>query len=78
MKQFTQVVAWLGVPLFLLAADRSPSDQRLKKFYTTALDKGGLTNVALINAVLPNVLILGDSISIGIPGKVREGLKGWA
>lgn len=47
-------------------------------FFTPKKDKAGMTKTAPVNPNLPNVLILGDSISIGYTLQVREGLKGKA
>jgi lysophospholipase L1-like esterase len=88
MKTFALLTSLLCLPLAALAADsaagKSPansnvqSNKSLRSFYTPAQDKGGLTGGDKIDATLPNVLILGDSISIGYTAQVREGLKGRA
>ena len=48
------------------------------EFYTPEQDKGGMTDAVSIDASLPNVLIIGDSISIGYTRQVRDGLRGKA
>jgi len=55
-----------------------PLAAKAQEFYTPAQDKGGMTNAVTIDKTLPNVLILGDSISIGYTRQVRDGLKGKA
>lgn len=47
-------------------------------FFTPERDKKGMKGDAPVDPALPNVLILGDSISIGYTVQVREGLKGKA
>ena len=44
-------------------------------FFTPEKDKAGLKNAGPIDPALPNVLILGDSISIGYTNQVRDRLK---
>ena len=48
------------------------------EFYTPEQDKGGMTDPVSIDESLPNVLIIGDSISIGYTRQVRDGLRGKA
>lgn len=57
------------------AADAAPGGG---KFFTPEQDKAGVTSAAPIHQALPNVLILGDSISIGYTVAVRKGLEGRA
>ncbi len=47
-------------------------------FYTPEQDRKGMKGGAPTDENLPNVLILGDSISIGYTIQVRDGLKGVA
>jgi len=47
-------------------------------FYTPSQDLGGLKKNTDVNATLPNVLIIGDSVSIGYTKPVMELLKGKA
>lgn len=47
-------------------------------FHTPEQDKAGMTRAAPVDKTLPNVLILGDSISIGYTVAARDGLKGKA
>ena len=49
-----------------------------KEFTTPKQDRKGITEEARVDAKLPNVLILGDSISIGYTRQVRKGLEGKA
>ncbi|MBM4049797.1 MAG: hypothetical protein FJ279_32270, partial [Planctomycetes bacterium] len=51
---------------------------KAEAFYTPKQDRAGMTSDTPIDKTLPNVLILGDSISIGYTRQVREGLKGKA
>ncbi|MEI6647465.1 MAG: SGNH/GDSL hydrolase family protein [bacterium] len=68
MKNILCIISLLCMPLVA----------KEQKFYTPEQDKGGMTNSAAIDQSLPNVLILGDSISIGYTQQVRDGLKGKA
>jgi hypothetical protein len=56
----------------------APSGQKAAEFYTPKEDLAGLRSDTPIDKALPNVLLLGDSISIGYTRQVREGLKGKA
>ena len=67
-KTITLLAALLLAPLVLKAAE----------FYTPKQDKGGITDSVSIDTSLPNVLIIGDSISIGYTRQVRDGLRGKA
>jgi len=60
-----------------LAAPASP-ETNTESFFTPKQDRRGLKSVAAIDPALPNVLILGDSISIGYTLPVRERLQGRA
>jgi hypothetical protein len=60
-----------------LAAPAGPASNT-ETFFTPEQDKAGLKRVAKMDPALPNVLILGDSISIGYTLPVRERLKGKA
>lgn len=57
-----------------------PPDSPAKEipFYTPEQDKKGMKEENPIDARIPNVLILGDSISIGYTLQVHDGLKGIA
>jgi predicted GH43/DUF377 family glycosyl hydrolase len=74
----------LALPVSLFAADGPKSNvkpshpPKADVFFTPEQDKGGMTNAAPVDTALPNVLILGDSISIGYTKQVREELKGKA
>lgn len=61
----------------LLAADTSKTS-KTETFVTPERDRIGMDSDVLIDKSLPNVLILGDSISIGYTCQVRESLKGKA
>ncbi|MBM3874766.1 MAG: hypothetical protein FJ382_13735 [Verrucomicrobia bacterium] len=54
------------------------SKPKAEAFYTPKRDRAAMTSDVPIDKALPNVLILGDSISIGYTRQVREGLKGKA
>lgn len=54
------------------------SPDKESPFFTPERDKKGMKGDATVDPTLPNVLILGDSISIGYTVQVREGLKGKA
>jgi len=58
-----------------LAAPANP-ETNTETFFTPKQDQRGLKSLAAVDAALPNVLILGDSISIGYTLPVRERLKG--
>jgi hypothetical protein len=84
MKQYSMTLSNLFLsfltsllltPLGLLYAAAPP---RAETFVTPNRDKAGLTSDTPVVKGLPNVLILGDSISIGYTVQVREGLKGKA
>ena len=70
---FTKLATVIG-----LCALISVSLAQAGEFHTPEKDKGGLTENAKVEAKLPNVLILGDSISIGYTRQVRKGLEGKA
>lgn len=63
----------LGIAIALLS-----SGSANETFFTPEEDKQGLEETSSIKAELPNVLILGDSISIGYTNAVRKGLQGTA
>jgi len=48
------------------------------EFYTPKQDQAGIKGLTNVQANLPNVLILGDSISIGYTVPVRDALQGAA
>jgi lysophospholipase L1-like esterase len=74
----TLLATLLLTPLgWLLAADTT-KPSKAETFVTPKQDIAGLNSDTLIDQALPNVLILGDSISIGYTRQVREGLKGKA
>jgi hypothetical protein len=56
----------------------APPVLKAVEFYTPEQDKGGMTEAVSIDESLPNVLIIGDSISIGYTRQVRDGLRGKA
>ena len=70
---FTKLIAAFGLYALI-----SASITQAAEFHTPEKDKKGLTEKAEIDAKLPNVLILGDSISIGYTRQVRRGLEGKA
>ena len=70
---FTKLAVVFGLCAFLTGGLAQAGD-----FHTPEKDKAGLTEKAQLNAKLPNVLILGDSISIGYTKLVRKGLEGKA
>ena len=53
-------------------------DTKDMPFFTPERDKKGMKGGDPVDPNLPNVLILGDSISIGYTKQVRQGLKGKA
>ncbi|MFK7852314.1 MAG: SGNH/GDSL hydrolase family protein [Akkermansiaceae bacterium] len=53
-------------------------DQKQAEFFTPEQDRKTLREKVEIEEALPNILILGDSISIGYTKLVREGLAGKA
>jgi len=63
--------------LSLLAVQAKPKTNK-ETFYTPKEDRRGMKSAGAIDKTLPNVLILGDSISIGYTLPVREKLKGKA
>ncbi len=81
MKSTLALICLLLSPLDAVNAQspKKPAAQaKADEFYTPPRDKAGLKNDAPVDKSLPNVLILGDSISIGYTRQVREGLKGKA
>lgn len=72
------LVALLVAPLGCLLAADAPKPSQAETFVTPKRDRGGMVSDIPIDQALPNVLILGDSISIGYTRQVREGLKGKA
>jgi acyl-CoA thioesterase-1 len=75
---FSLLVALLVTPLGLLLAADAPKPPMADVFVTPKRDRAGMNSDVPIDKSLPNVLILGDSISIGYTRQVREGLKGKA
>jgi lysophospholipase L1-like esterase len=74
----TLLTALLLTPLGLLLAADAPKPPKAETFVTPKRDRAGMNSDVPIDKSLPNVLILGDSISIGYTRQVREGLKGKA
>jgi lysophospholipase L1-like esterase len=74
----TLLTALLLTPLGLLLAADAPKPSQAETFVTPKRDRAGMNSDVPIDKSLPNVLILGDSISIGYTRQVREGLKGKA
>lgn len=72
------LVALLVAPLGCLLAADAPKPSQAETFVTPKRDRAGMVSDIPIDKALPNVLILGDSISIGYTRQVREGLKGKA
>ena len=72
------VTALLLMPLGCLFAAEAPKPSQPETFVTPKRDRAGMVSDIPIDQALPNVLILGDSISIGYTRQVREGLKGQA
>ena len=70
--------AMLLMPLGCLLAADAPKPSQAETFVTPKRDRAGMVSDIPIDQALPNVLILGDSISIGYTRQVREGLKGQA
>lgn len=75
---FSLLTALLLTPLGLLLAVDTSKPSKAETFVTPKRDRAGMTSDVLIDKSRPNVLILGDSISIGYSRQVREGLKGKA
>jgi predicted TIM-barrel fold metal-dependent hydrolase len=71
MKKTLLLISLLLAPICYAA----PSE---KEFFTPEQDKDGLKSDASVDQKLPNVLILGDSISIAYTVPVRKGLEGSA
>lgn len=76
--KLTLLTALLLLPLGWLLAAETPQSPKVETFVTPKQDRAGLTSNTPIDKSLPNVLILGDSISIGYTRQVREGLQGKA
>ncbi|MEY3911596.1 MAG: hypothetical protein RLY37_1064, partial [Verrucomicrobiota bacterium] len=72
------LVALLVAPLGLLLAAETSKPAPVETFVTPKRDRAGMVSDVPIDKALPNVLILGDSISIGYTRQVREGLNGKA
>jgi hypothetical protein len=70
--------ALLVMPLGCLLAADAPKPSQAETFVTPKRDRAGMVSDIPIDQALPNVLILGDSISIGYTRQVREGLNGKA
>ena len=84
MKTKTASLFQIGTALFAgvvlsctatLAQSNRSSAANPDPFFTPAQDRGGLKEAPQAKAGLPNVLILGDSISIGYTEPVRNLLK---
>lgn len=78
MKKTLLLAVLLFAPFCFAAPSDSSAKPAEKEFFTPEQDKEGLRSNADIEAKLPNVLILGDSISIGYTVSVRKGLEGVA
>lgn len=78
MKKILLSIPLLLAPLGQAALSDSPSKPAEKEFFTPEQDKEGLRPEVDLERKLPNVLILGDSISIGYTVPVRKGLEGVA
>ena len=78
MKKTLLLAVLLFAPFCFAAPSDSSAKPAEKEFFTPEQDKEGLRSNADIEAKLPNVLILGDSISIGYTLSVRKGLEGVA
>jgi len=72
------LVALLVAPLGLLLAAETSKPSKAETFVTPKRDRTGMVSDVPIDKALPNVLILGDSISIGYTRQVREALNGKA
>ena len=70
---FTRMAVVLGLSALCLS-----STSHAEEFTTPKQDRKGMTEGVNAKAELPNVLILGDSISIGYTRQVRKGLEGKA
>lgn len=79
MNLLKHVAAFL-VALILIGSAQAETakEKESREFFTPEQDKKNLTAKNEISESLPNVLILGDSISIGYTAQVRDGLKGVA
>lgn len=81
MKQALLLLALLFAPHAQTHAAppaKPATPEKESPFFTPERDKKGMKGDVPIDPALPNVLILGDSISIGYTLQVREGLKGKA
>lgn len=76
MKQSARLSILLSLVSFLQA--EPSTEKKSPDFFTPEQDKKNLTAETEISESLPNVLILGDSISIGYTVQVRNALKGDA
>lgn len=78
MKRTALLLALLIAPHAAIHADpagKPASPAKEMPFHTPKQDRKGMKSGDPINAELPNVLILGDSISIGYTRQVRKGLE---
>lgn len=78
MSPLTYLRLLTALPLGCLLAADAPKPSQAETFVTPKRDRAGMVSDIPIDQALPNVLILGDSISIGYTRQVREGLKGQA
>ncbi len=72
------LLSLLTVLLLAPLAMQAKPQTNTETFYTPKQDRRGMKSGAAIDQSLPNVLILGDSISVGYTLQVRERLKGKA
>lgn len=78
MKRTILILALLLTPHAATYAEPSENAPKEMPFFTPEQDRKAMKGGDPIDAALPNVLILGDSISIGYTRQVREGFKGRA
>ena len=76
MSPYSSFTRWL--PTLFLVAVSAGSPAQEKAFFTPEQDRDGLKLNTDVRAGLPNVLLVGDSISIGYTPPVIEMLKGAA
>ena len=74
MRKTFLLAAFLFASFCSAAPANAPTIPSKKEFFTPEQDKEGLKSAATVDKKLPNVLILGDSISIGYTVAVRKGL----
>ena len=81
MKRFLLILALFATPHAAICAEpeaKPATDAKDFPFFTPERDQKGMKGGDPVDPNLPNVLILGDSISIGYTTQVRQGLKGKA